>query len=244
MNQKGFSLIEVIVALGVMTAGAFFMMKMNEDNQKTINNMFISQGIATDMANTTRRMSNVSACDNNFRNRNLSGGAAISSLRDENNNVFLSVGQEGGHGGARFRVTAIETSPKDASSFNLHITYQKIGSFVGSEVLRKTFAIPAQITGSTVEACQTSDSSVIAAAVEQSCYGGAIFDPVTKTCQVMMMAPGSCPVGQYVRGINYDASNHTFKISCRDMPTKNQDCPAGQFVRGFSLSGRPQCGGS
>lgn len=231
---KGFSLIEVIIALGVMSAGAFFMMKMNEDNQKALNNMAMTQGITVKVAEISKRLTQQKVCENNFGGLNI--GDTLTNLNDSEGHAFMTVGDTYGQNASQFRISSISLESGSSTSFKLILTFEKLGSFIGLKNVRRELSIPATVEGSgEIEACRTSDEAVVAASVEQACHGmGAIFDSDTKTCSNIGMISTSCPPGQAVREVIYNFSANAMEPVCKPI-IEDISCPGGiQFVDGIA----------
>src|SRR5690606_29641292 len=98
INQKGFSLVEIMVAIGMLGALSLGVMKINELMTKTSRNM--SQQLdAVQIASLVQPyLRNTSACQLSFRGRNLTTSQAVGAngILDSNGATIIDIGQDYG----------------------------------------------------------------------------------------------------------------------------------------------------
>jgi prepilin-type N-terminal cleavage/methylation domain-containing protein len=91
-NQRGFTLVEIMVAIGIMSTISLALIKMNEMMNKTSKNMSQQLDATQLMGQLNFDLKNTSGCFNTFGLRTLAnGGVATTSLRNAANTELFAV---------------------------------------------------------------------------------------------------------------------------------------------------------
>lgn len=113
---QGFSIIEAVIALGLISIGAYFvasMIRTNSLGQKTL----LAQNDATALTETVANLlKNSTACQQTLNGKNPATGAAINSFKDATGSTQFEVGKIYGNRGVRLLDAAIGGTGVDAKT--------------------------------------------------------------------------------------------------------------------------------
>jgi prepilin-type N-terminal cleavage/methylation domain-containing protein len=252
INQSGMSLMEVMVALGIMGVISVGVMKMNEETFKTQKTSETSITTSQILLNAQGILSSEENCNLNFKDFivtrdesafNTSGGnASLNSLFNPptlntvpenslwrksppNNPVkFLTVGEVSSDG--TIKVTGLSTKRAGNDAFNLLIKFERLKNVYGSTIFTKTLKFSATFADTPATPADLDDDTITSCYVDDSAI---IESAVAKSCT------GS--------GAIYDPILN----ECNHPSIEESSCYGGRYVRSIiydysTSSFRPVCG--
>lgn len=239
-SQKGYSLVQVLMATGLVGGLALAVAKLGKDSfnaTQTINaNIEINQTI-TDISNI---LSDSNNCNATF-GIGSSTTNSISEIRRSNSpGVSVPVYRTNTeYGNGTFRIVNMQTVPS-STGIELRVSIQKNNQQVlGGKDIVRTIPIKATIVNNRIENCYSDIDSVIDAAVAAACKGNsAKFDPDTRECTHNLQTL-TCEDGKVLRKINNQ--NDEIVSECVDLFPAEAACPRGEFISSIASDGSAIC---
>ncbi len=161
-NEDGLSLVSVTVAAGIMGMLAVYMMKMQENQLKTQNDMIIRNEVSNFMTKLNGFLSRPGYCEKTFGEEVISPSSNI--LIDEliapNGRVVYKTGEK--YGDNSFRLVSIkqdkffyDTDKKDMGILTLKVSMERLKKSFGSKILNKTVDVVVSLDKGKLTGCGT-----------------------------------------------------------------------------------------
>lgn len=231
-NQKGFTLIELTIATGLVGVLSLGALKLYEDSSSHLSKITSRSGAEDVVSNMERVLSNPSYCKNALGGVSVSSTATslgtngsldstIMSYTHPINGVTKLIGEdqytkyEIPDGGIKIKESEFSTSIAELS-----INFKLKGSLTGVKDIQKIIYLSLVRSGSTISSCSSIVSSVDVDLKRSLCLRignpatgwGGIWDSGTSTCTFKGY---SCPVGQLVSGISNFGTVNCASVSSR-----------------------------
>ena len=250
-NQKGFSLVEVLISLGLVGVIALFVGDLMKST-KQYGRYDQSLNEVEDLVNAMYHQSQIlEVCENNFAD-----GTAIdpnvkhTTFIDANNNpIFTS-----GNLGINSTITAFTWNLEyddlvEKNQVLLSLQFTTGSDVAGSQTMTRQFPLYLfyNTTTNTVRGCIDFKENHVKTVFDQICKGtGAMADTVNMTCYHTGLETTSCGTNKFVNGFTRSDSQRLYvyyPVNCVDKTgmTVAADCGTKQLLMAFDVSGNPTC---
>jgi hypothetical protein len=216
-RNAGFSMLQVLVAAGMMSAIALGVARLSQNQGRVIKTGEVKLETTQFFSQVSLMLLSQEVCDNNLKNVNpKEKGTPLSQFVDKNNRpIFKVVTSEGkqsspGNGSQStsttlplpFDVSKIVVKSKDNFSVLLEVEVTVNGSGIyGSNIKKKEFLIPVVMSGGTISQCDLAASGAIKTAVDEAkkniCEGLKIWNGTA--CDFDKL---KCPSSKYLAQLN------------------------------------------
>ena len=255
-SQSGFSLVEGMVAAGVIGGLALVVTHLGKESvkiQTTSDNNFAVMELTAKIQNT---IANKGACKNSFAGLTLSPGTTTSvpSIRNASGGAVFSTGTKYANNKILISgMSLVRSNIANQINSTLKVVMSKANGASGT--ITKDFTINAKWTGNTIEDCSGEAANfidtVVAMAVEQACKPnpnnlGFSYDPLNKRCSALSQFLGSTKIicdstkDEVVTGLTWDAGTRKYSVQCKSLFNIKRDCKAGEFLT-RDLDGNFRC---
>lgn len=251
-NNRGFSLVEIMVALGIMSALLVVLNTAQKSSMTSTGDLAVTSEVNNLIQLLTSELSRVETCNKNFGTTAI--GAARTSIKNKSGQNIITAGAAYGK---ELTIQAITTAAGAGNVMELTITYlpQKktaqnfkipINVFMdGAGIIKSCFSdVQTLLKNAVQNACDTSNGYVFTAGtgtgigtcdVEfkvQDSAGGAISDGAT---------PGKyfCPTGEFLQRVDVTTTPGSWIFKCKSATTAS--CPSWQYLESFDANGDPVC---
>jgi hypothetical protein len=206
----------VLLAMGVLTAGTYSLMKQNSTAKKSVKS--IAQKKDTELLERRIKayLIDIDICKQNFENQSILANRSFNFIEKDGAKVLSvdSVYQSGS-----LKIRSFKQKPLDANSFIFELNYEKLKNQLGGNSIVKTYKISATVdSNDKIINCYMNDEEEVTAALEQAlnkiCHGPGVISGDPK-CTVMEFDFASlCTSGEAVKGYSYDAASEKLKLEC------------------------------
>jgi type II secretory pathway pseudopilin PulG len=241
INSKGFSLVETLLAVGIVGGITLTVAKLGQETTRLTK----TSDRNTDMNNFINDVSYILSDKNNCKATVGEGstiGSQISAIRKDVNGVIQEVyGLNKSIGNNSFTISQITTVPS-ANGADLIIEVNRGTLFVSSsKSISRRIPLKVDVVGNVIEGCYSDIEGMIESAVRAACKGNsARYDEVTKECHHDAQ-PISCSTGEILREIVTINGEMQFKCEPLFSHTSTLTCPQGQLLSSVSITGEPVC---
>lgn len=250
IESAGFSLVEVLAALGIVSVISLMVGSMMNTNKRYSRNLQSYDEIGDFINEMYHQAQILDVCNVNFP-----AGTSIPLASDRT--TFLD-----GNGATLFSSGDLGTN-KTISAFSYNIDY-KNSAIKDQVMLTVTFTTGNDVSGSntvsrgfplyvsfdtatdTITGCVSMDDNYNSTILEQSCQGtGAVLDSANESCYHIGLQTTDCSTDQYVSGFYFSSSDRLYKFypsMCLDMTglLPQIEC-VDQLLMGFDGSGNFTC---
>lgn len=162
MNEKGMSLVSVMIAAGLMGIIAVFMMKMQENQLKTQNDMMARSEIANFMSTLTNTMAKPGYCEQSLKGEKVSPESEVSlnTVFTPNKKVLFQVGENYGQGS--FKLLSVnqksftyDDEDKRSGLLTFDVAIEKRKKSFGAKVLHRELMVMVQLDDGEIVDCGT-----------------------------------------------------------------------------------------
>lgn len=253
LNQKGVSLVQVMVAAGLMGLVSISLMRLQKNTMMFSNSVDAKFETDVIMMKVKAIIANKETCNTNFQNQNVNN-TTLESLVNMNGHKIISTLEEE-NTNPKIEITSIEIQPKlvddgsgtlvnSSSIFNLAIGIKRKASIVGAKEQIKNVLVLADINSETgiINSCETNDNELVNAATQMICNGpGVVYNEATGECSISSIGETQvCENGQAIRKIIFDQTTNTYRGVCSQVISQTE-CPAEQVLIGYNSNGLPVC---
>jgi prepilin-type N-terminal cleavage/methylation domain-containing protein len=254
MNKKGFTLTEVMVALGIMSALMIVILNAEKGAIKSTTDLESSSDVNSMIQTLTSQLSVPDNCKKNFEGFTVTRSGITSIVKKVKTNDFVNIITAGENFGRNLKINSIETvAGTIANQMLLKINYTPF------QKQAQTASISLNVfeLNGNISSCFTDLSGMIKSAIENACKGtGARFIPGTGTglgsCEhdievrdangavVPPPIAGSfmCPAGQFLQAIE-TSSARAMVFKCNTVATTT--CGPWQYLEGLDVNGTEIC---
>lgn len=242
--NKGFSLVEVMLAAGLASGVALVVAKVAQESNKTTKTMETNIEVTTFLGDIAYILSDKQNCNATVGiGSNI--GTPINSIKRFINGVENNIYETSTpanpkkYGQSAFIIESI-TTELNPGGVNLVVEIERVNKAInGARKVKKKIPLKAVVTGGKIDSCFSDIESMIESAVQQSCRGNsARFDPATKECYHDVKTD-QCPTGQVLRSIQQ--LNGQIISGCSDVIDAPLSCPIGSYFNGISSKGVANC---
>lgn len=261
-NQSGFTLMEVVTAVGIVAIMALVVMNAKRTSDKTMSVVQRNNDINEVIQYLTTELSKQEVCEKNFSTKAVA--ASYTSLVDRNGTTIFQTGpynSVNANGGQKFalNIVSIATTAGGGNKMNLTVTYKLTAKLWEAARANETFVIPINVylTNGAISSCYSDLQSALATAVSAACQGNGakyinpdasypyghceheIALTVGGTPQAPVSNVFSCPAGQVLQ--NIDTSANKMSFTCVAVTANSAACPAFSYVKGYNADGTLNC---
>lgn len=255
-NNKGFSLTQVMVGLGISGILSLAIMKQISTSQKSQATFEKKQAIDRFMDRVSRQFATKKVCDINFAGgpTEKSIETLLSSRPGTAPNSYapiLQVGEE--YLGRTFRVDSMalsDASEGPESKARLSITFKKLGQDDGYDIVKKEIVFPAKISGDVIQSCYYDFAQIsedlMSELAQSICEGMGAEVDANDNCQFKSFDQSNldglnCPPGEALTQLTMDPSTYVYNYYCNPVLNYNSaSCPTG-LVKSVTNSGDIVC---
>ena len=216
VNSKGFTLFGVVLAAGMTGSLSLLLAQMSKQQVVTQKKAETGAEIIQTTSRISRMLQGNAACVNTLTGGSGSvtitngGTIGLTSLRDKNNNSFMSTGTTYSNGLIELSNIAVKNIALNSTTGKLDvvITLRKANSAIkGPKDVVKTFPLAVEVDSSNnLLRCHSHIEVAIAAAKKNLCMEmGGNYDANTLSC-TSAVANKQCPSGEYIVGFEDDMS--------------------------------------
>lgn len=198
-NSKGFSLIQVMIGIGLMAGLSVYMLKMQDNSNKFVKEQESKFEITEVSTKAQAIVLNKDTCEKNFAGKRL--GKSITSLRNSRNSKILQTGKIYGLNTKvkviDLLIDGIDTAAEGSTipiyspdQFHFKIKMEKVGRFSGRKEVERRIVVMAVIEDDIIKECKNSQSTIIDEGTRRSCeqIGGelVLVDSVEETYKCVL----------------------------------------------------------
>lgn len=247
-NQRGFSLVEGLVATGILGAVALGMVALNSQHKAGTSGIKSSEDMSKTLRGLRTVVTNPVACRLNFKGQKINAGTLIQ-LVDANNNPVLRVNDLVAN--KTYRLSGINVRDYDPgrSVTQVEFLFTNVTDNIRSQSVKKTFEVLTTVAGGEITDCIDPVGQTVKGALYKSCmdvdpksdgdcennYSNLLeevkllycqghpyleYDPGTKKCKPLD-AGRVCPPGKVMAGYNPTGS----QLNCTDLPNNIPPTP-------------------
>lgn len=261
-EQKGFTLMEVMVALGISSVLVMAIMNAQKTSEESMGNIKRNNEINELIQTLTAELSKDEVCSRNFAGFGIARTGIT--LVNKQGGTLLATGPyspETKQGGtkANLNIVSIATSAGTGSKMNLTVTYRQLVKGWENPSANETFVLPINVylKNALITSCYSELQTTLELAVQAACqgegarwyaadttypYGRCEHEVEIKNAAGTVLPPTAgafaCPAGQVLRNINTSVGKMSFE--CTTIGT-NSACPAWSYLRGMNSDGTPNC---
>lgn len=255
-NDKGFNLIQMILAMGIAGVVGLGALKLTEESNKSAKRYEQALEVDTFLAEISRQMGKKENCDLNFQNEVFSSSPVSFTpfkilLNDGSSKDFLV--QDEVYLSNRLKLNSLDVLSLGPDKLRVNLGFEQLKKTSGYNKVIKSVDLNVVATSDgagnqTIEACSFSNSAAsenanenIAAEIcdglglveeNERCYIKDFFQSYDQTLD--------CADGQTVAGIEYDSTTYFNSGDCRSVFTKPAAC-AGSKIRSVAADGAIEC---
>lgn len=219
LNDKGFSLVEIMVAVGMVGGLALVVMTLKKDTATSTKRLEIASEIISLHSTINQLLIDETACTNTLENLNVGGAANVPSIRNASDNVMYSVGSTYGNGTVELdemtaqmiagtKTAIVGETDRSRANIRLRIRYNRISNLItGNTEIERDITLSAKVTtgGNVVVSCFSNEGDAIQEAARIAC------ESIEGTWDV---APQKCNLKNYGAAPSAtDASGNSMGIS-------------------------------
>lgn len=264
-NQTGFSLIEIMISVGLLGLISLGVMELTKESNKFSMQQKAKLDESQLMGLLQNKLANKTVCEANFKGKDLSLITSIEKLKDyhldaqglEHTEEFLSINNEYFGESQLLKISSIKINYLDSNSwFDVVVTLQKTQSDKGLQEINRTFRIYAQIAGNIVTECMgtlsTGSSSgslsgyLCAPNLAENGTDSMvqISDPANPSAEICIrkaLDPEGCSLlgNEVTTGFVYNSTTYSYDHKCKST-IASFICPLG-FLMGFAATGDLNC---
>jgi type II secretory pathway pseudopilin PulG len=147
-NKSGFTLLEIIIAMGLATGLLIFLMKMQGESAKKAKTAKVNQEVETFFNDFKAIIDRPGFCSKSFENITLANNSlqAIDKIKNSLGDIRYAVGEV--YGTNSVKLNAIELKdfkPDDAAGLEgtatLELTLERIGKIYGGNIVKRTMEV-------------------------------------------------------------------------------------------------------
>ncbi len=249
-NILGFSMVQVIIAAGLLSGLSLVMMNMQDTSNRSMKTLEARSEIMNFHSRLNAYLGDKETCETNFKNTlaTTAGSApAILVLVDSQGNELAKDGEF--YGNRAFQIENMKTEWKDSTHVNLVMVYKK-GSgnskiYGGKTTIKKiSLAVTLDGAGSASDnilTCWVEFDTMINQAVTQSCQGDAASLDSSGALYVCNhnITPQDCPSGQLIKQTITAAGK--IEYICANVIKTPQNCGTNMYVKSVSATGDVTC---
>jgi hypothetical protein len=238
-NQRGFTMVEGLVA-GAMVAGlGVAVMKMSQTSQVSQRGMMGMNELGRDLEVMRANIEEPQSCVNTFLGKKVNSGVTLTSLMSAQNTEIMKTDSMMGHN--TYQLTGIQIGNHNPNTYRteVHFNFKKMEKEGRSQSVRRTFYIFTKIDPATkvITECIDPLKNIADGTMKQTCYDA---DPAKRAICEENITNLSQEVKQYVCSthpyLRYDpATKKCFPLDA------GKKCPAGQYIRGWKANGDLDC---
>ena len=223
----------VLLAMGVLTAGTYSLMKQNTEAKKSVKS--ISQKKDTELLERRIKayLIDLDICRQNFESESILANRSFSSITKDGAQV-LSVDKE--YQSGSLKIKSFRQKPLDANSFLFELNYEKLKNQLGGKTISKSYKMSATVdTNNKIINCYMNDEEEVTAALEQAlnkiCNGPGVISGDPKCTVMEFDLLNLCNSGEAVKGYSYDSASKKLKLECSPVVSTigdaGSECPFG-----------------
>lgn len=242
MKNKGFSLIQVMISFGLLSAFSLASMRLMDNQKKTMDFAEAKQSesqLLTIMQ--TVLYANKEACNETLQGHSV--GGSIAEIKGKNGHMLFSVGNKYGNT-TLYSITLEDQNPLD-TLIELKIVFKREGR--NTRFMSHKIPMNVDLNGTQIDSCEGNDfvlkeGDTMTGPLEFNITGNtAIRIPANKRICIGSNCRNfnaqTCPNGQVAKAINGNGSIHCVV----DRSVYNQRCSTGEYLQGFNASGGKIC---
>lgn len=240
MNQKGFSLVEILMAAGIVGGIALTVAKLSQDSARVTKTTEANNEINNFMSDVSYILSDKASCEATVAGSETIG-AQISTIKKVKDSTIFNVYEldPKKYGNNSFSISSIRTSLEDGGVLLLFDIKRANVTTLGSRQITKRLPLKAVVENGKIKSCFSDTESMIESAVRAACKGNsARFDENLKEChhelQILI-----CESGKVMQQIV--AEDGTIKSECVPIIPTPMNCPAGEFIKSITVDGATTC---
>ncbi len=162
MNEKGISLVSVVIAAGLMGLLGVFMMRMQENQLKTQNDMMARSEIGLFMTTINNALAKPGYCEKSLKGKAVGPRSEVllEKIVTPNDQILYQVGEVYGQG--HFKLLSIgqksftyDDEDKNSGILTLDVSLEKRKKAFGAKVIRRELAIMVELDQGKVYDCGT-----------------------------------------------------------------------------------------
>jgi prepilin-type N-terminal cleavage/methylation domain-containing protein len=250
-GESGFSLLEILVALGIVGIISVMVGSLMQNNKKFSRNL---QGYneIEDLTNQLNHQSQIlDVCNVNFPpGTTIPFASNKTTFLDSLGNILFSssaLGLNENIASYYYNIGYADVTTKE--EVRLTITFTTGSNTIGANTLTRSFPlfVSFDTTSNTITGCISMDENYDQTVLDQACLGtGAIADNVSKLCYHAGLDQTSCATNTFVHGFYYSPSEYKYKFSPEMCVPKtgmiyHAPCMDNQLLMGFSALGVFSC---
>lgn len=248
LQNQGFSLIEVMVSVGLLSVVGLGMVALNSQHKNAQTGIKSAGDMSKVMSDLRTIIGDPKACENNFIGKVVSGGT-LSALKDSKNNQILKVGDTFANNTYELTDISVEEHDTYAERTRILFKFKSLTNSVRSKTLAKSFNVFSKVESGKISECLDPVKLTAEGAVKKMCldvdplkegdceknYDHLLaevkelycknhpyleYDSVTKKCKPLD-AGKTCTGGKVMNG--YSSTGKT--LSCIDTPNPTYPTP-------------------
>lgn len=205
-NDSGFSLVEIMVAVGMVGALSLVVMTLKKDTATSTKRLEIASEIVTLHNAIGQILLDEAACTNTLSGRDVTGAVAVPNVVTAGGANLYSVGSTYGNGTVLLQAataqivggtkTAITAEPgKSRANVRMRFNYRRVSALItGNTDLQREIIVSAKMNTASevVESCYSTEGDAIQEAMKKSCEAiEGTYDAANEKCDLKHYHVGS-----------------------------------------------------
>lgn len=240
LSQRGFSLVEVLISVGLISGVALSVAKLGNDSAKISKTTSTNTEINNFLSEVSYILSDKNSCDATL-GANRTVGSAIPSIIRVRNGAASTVFEAGAkkYLNGAFSIDRIYTEATPSGADIVFDIKRGSGYELSSNVVKRKIPLKVVMNGNVIQSCFSDIETLIETAVRAACVGTAArFDETTKQC-IHEVTPITCTDGQVLNQITQ--TNGQIEFSCTTVFPAGVTCPDGEFLQNITSTGQAVC---
>ncbi len=268
-NSSGFTLAELMVALGLVSVITLVMMNSQKLSRHASLDVSKSTDINSMIQFVTTTLNKTDVCEKSLKGTTISTtGVPVSPLKLASGASFLAVGSGYGERVTNINSMTLKSISTGRADLTINYTWSNKNVTPASSIT-DSFVVSLNVFDSKanpgiVDSCFSDLQTAIEAAVQYACQGTGVYwqdrkvaapngAPATSygVCQNLYMmkksdgtditaAPFQCPAGEYLSELTLDSTNKTRVFKCAKFGA-NAPCSSWQYLHGIKADGTADC---
>lgn len=254
-NSKGFSMVQVMVAAGMLGGLSLMVAEITRNASKTKNHLESSMEINMTISQIQAMLQSSISCNLNFKDQPVT--QSYTELRrctnqnhetlncNDAGQVLLEVNKPYGNGS--YQVNSINTKDGSAGTVDIEISFQRLkgnnNNTYGAKEITKVINIQADRVGPNISNCYSDISNAIDTAVLNACKGnGARVITLPSggyECTHDVDDTTTCGPGEFVE--KFEVVDGETKPVCAKLSDKTQGCDLGKYATDIDADGNFIC---
>ena len=251
-KKRGFTLIEIIMSIGIMGLISLGMAKLLDQQTKAAKEVEARAEIISLSLTVSKMLFGKRSCTETFAGQGIFVGQSYNEIKNHKGDVVVSVGNKYANG--LVYVESIKLSDRSIIQEGVdkkryvYVTLKVVfkNNFKGSFKKRTSREFPLRLEIDYIDrfiACYSPIESAVSMALKESCerQGGG-YNSATKKCKIKNILAGNCKEGEVLVGFKNDGTLICTAIKKSDLCTPDWTPTPSEITKGTSFTQTDGCG--